>query len=161
MRGRMGRVQSHKRVSVKQFSFGMNRHKLRVSVKQAIGQIRMPNPECRKKPEVRSQRRSPNQTINGRDAVPSVPFIFFATRETKNMRSHTLCPFAMSAPTCSNANTAEKIRDVGDNSPQTVAGPSLNTRFIARHRRSKKPSDRLTGRDAVLSVPFVFLAMCE
>src|SRR6185369_10732862 len=31
-------------------------------------------------------------TITGRDAVPSVPFIFLATREPKNMRPDSLLP---------------------------------------------------------------------
>jgi hypothetical protein len=39
---------------IQQFSFGMNRDKSRVSVKQAMVQIRMPNAECRKKPQVRN-----------------------------------------------------------------------------------------------------------
>jgi len=37
----------------------MNRHKSRVSVKQAMMQIRMPNAECRKKPEASVDRLAP------------------------------------------------------------------------------------------------------
>src|SRR6185503_12073455 len=67
---------------------------------------------------------------------------------------------AMSAPAGSSANTAEKIRDIGDNVPPwngTGHWPNAQLQRTSRTEEGR-PS---TGRDAVLSVPDRFFATRE
>ena len=69
-----------------------------------------------------------NQTINGRDAVPSVPFIFFDTRkrESPGWLRFTL---RRARSDYSRASHAKEIRDVGDDVPPSKHRP------VELHRR--------------------------
>jgi hypothetical protein len=62
-------------------------------------------------------RRTNALTIHREGRCPQCPIYFLRGARTKNMRAYFLLPCATSAPTCFNANPAEKIRDVGDNVP--------------------------------------------